>query len=364
MRLTAVAAEERRKKQLDKLMEWVESRLSLGDVPRFQDVVDYAHQELGFKSLTRHYIVKRLRLHPTYQMNSRQQRPRLRSGKHRPIIVKSLGNLHCDLGFFARKREYETPVSFRAGFLVAKDILSRFIYVTTLNKSKSAKALITAFREVMAQFERQNSGNRVEHVSFDQEPAIMGHQFQEFLKENFIRFHPFTFTASKSKLAENGIRLLRTMIARLQTLPKFEHKRWWTLLQVAADVLNHQKIVVRGKKLSFAPADINDSNLAAFKKELAKADPISELSQFEIAPQFVEFEFQIGDIVRPKSIVTSSAAIGQKRSEASLDNERFVIERRLAYVNSKGGVGKVYVCRNLENDSIENFDESDIALSY
>lgn len=363
MKLTAVVAAERRKKQLDKLMEWVENRLSLGDVPRFQDVVDYAHMEKGFKNLSRHYIVQRLRLHPTYQMSSRQQRPRHRAGKNRPIIVKSAGNLHCDLGFFARKREYETPVTYRAGFLVAKDILTRFIYVTTLNKAKSARALISAFKIVMEKFGKQNDGKNVEHVSFDQEPAIMGHQFQEFLREHFIRFHPFQYTSSKSKLAENGIRLLRTMIARLQTLPKFEHKRWWSLLQVAADALNSQKIVVKGKKLSYAPADINASNLQDFMRELKRADPMAEFSQYEIAPQFVQFAFQVGDVVRPKSIVTSSAAIGQKRSEVSLDAERFVVERRVAYVNSRGTVGQVYVCTNLSDGHRENFDQSDIALS-
>lgn len=121
-------------KQLEVLMTWVTEQLEKGDVPKFNDVIDYAHRILKFTNLKRFQITKKLRLHPGYLMNSSQARNKNRGGKSRPIVVNDLGHLHGDIGFFSVTEDYPTPINYRSGFLVCKDILSRYTYVSVLKK--------------------------------------------------------------------------------------------------------------------------------------------------------------------------------------------------------------------------------------
>ena len=66
---------QQRQRQLEVLMEWVTERISsFSDVPRVDDVVQYAFSVLGYKDLKRSEIAKRLRLHPAYLMSSSQKR--------------------------------------------------------------------------------------------------------------------------------------------------------------------------------------------------------------------------------------------------------------------------------------------------
>jgi len=350
-------------KQMKYLLDWVEDRFRSGDVPRFADVVEYAHQVLKFKQLKKSEIVKQLRLMDVYLMNSRQQRKKFRSRKNRPIIVNNLGNLHCDIGFYSVKREYETPVTYRSGFLVAKDVLSRMVYVSILYKTRTAESMVKAFRDIIEQFKQQNNGEPVASISFDKERSVLSNLVQNFFKEHHIKFHAFQMSASKSKHAESAIRLLRTTVVRLQAMPQFEHRRWWTLLHMAADVLNGQPIRVNGKNLGYTPKQVNSGNLRDFLKNLYKKVPAYYWSQFDVAPQLVTFSFAIGDVVRPKLIAISSAVIGIKRSEVTLDETRYTIQKQIPYVSSAFTIEKAYECKSLVDDSTEFFDESDIALS-
>ena len=120
--------------KMEKVLGWVTERLHLGDVPRVTDVVDYAHNTLGLKFLTRKMIAEALRLHPAYEINSTQQRQRGRSRKYRPIVVNNRGSLHADIAFVSKSRNYEIPKSFRAGFLVARDVLTRYTFIIPLQK--------------------------------------------------------------------------------------------------------------------------------------------------------------------------------------------------------------------------------------
>jgi hypothetical protein len=168
-------------KQLDVVMDWVSTRLDQNDIPRVTDIVDYAHSVLGYRDLTQRQIGKRLRLHPAYLFNSTQQRQKRRSQKYRPIIINTLGSLHADIGYFPVTREYETPKSFRAGFLVAKDVLSRYTYIIVLKKSKKAESMMAAFTELMKQHEKVNGGLPIRSISFDRETSVVGNQVQQFL---------------------------------------------------------------------------------------------------------------------------------------------------------------------------------------
>jgi len=193
-------------KQLEQVMEWVEHRLASGDVPRFNDVVYYAHADLGFKKLTRKVIVNRLRLNPVYMMSARQQRKPRRSGRHRPIICNSIGNLHADIGFFSVQRGYETPKKYRSGFLVAKDIFTKFVFVHILPFDRTAKTMINAFEDIFKQFRAQYPGRKVTNISFDREKSVSSNLVKQFFESKNVSFHTFEKSASKSKLAEGKLK--------------------------------------------------------------------------------------------------------------------------------------------------------------
>ena len=354
-------------KQLDIVMEWVTNQFKKRQPPRFTDVYDFAYRVMGFKTLKQSALRKVLRLSPGYAMNARQSRFPKFASKQRPILVNTVGSLHCDLGFFSLTREYETPVSFKSGFLVAKDILSRFTYVAILYKTKSAESLQKAFNEIFQKFRIQNQGKKVLSVAFDKEPAIMGRLMQNYFKEKNVAFHAFENTASKSKMAELTIRLLRETIARLKV--QSAEQRWWHLLPLAVDALNMQPIKVNNKFIKqkdgnyFRPIDVNEFNVDYFIKQLQKAAPAYYFSQFSIAPSMVKFKYNIGDYIKPKLISTSSEVIGIKRSEITLESEIFVIIKRMGYVSRSLTVEPLYICKSTLTNKIESFEENIIALS-
>src|SRR6266404_1313658 len=271
-----------KEKEMNELMDWLNTTMKNGDMPRVTSIVDYAHSTLALKNLSAGEIAKRVRLQPSYVMTSRQQRQRLRSGKHRPIQTYNLGNLHCDIGFYSVERHYETPITYRSGFLVAKDVLSRMIYVTILRKNRTAKSMINAFTEIFEQYEKQNPGHQVQNVSFDREKSVMSHAVQNFFKENNVDFHSFQMTSSKAKMAEGAIRLLRETVKRIQDFPGNENKRWWNLLEPAAQILNSREIKIDGKKVGYSPKEVTYYNLEEFISRIYKAAPAIYFNQFDV----------------------------------------------------------------------------------
>ena len=325
------------KKQLDLLMQWVTDQVKKNDPPRFSDVSDYAHRILGFTKLKDATIRRALRLHPAYESNAPQQLRRKRWNKFRPIIVKLLGCLHGDIGFFPVTRDYATPARYKSGFLVCKDVLSRFTYVAILNKTRDAESMVKAFSNIMEQYKLQNPGHSIVSLAFDKERSVVGNTFQNLLKENNISFHAFQNTSSKSKMAEGEIRIIRNQISKLRYN---KEQRWWHLLQPAVDSLNRQPIRVQNKYLIdpvtgkyFTPAGVNVQNVANFISAIEKAVPAYYFNQFMVDPQLLDFKYKVGSFVRQKLIASSSAAIGEKRSDIALGDTVFVVTRLLAYVS-------------------------------
>jgi len=357
-------------RDLDRVVAWVDQHLeNRTDVPRFSDVVHYAHVDLGLEHLSRADIIRRLRLHPAYLMNSAQTRGRSRWKRYRPILANTLGMLHGDIGYFSVKREYETPVTFRAGYLILKDVLSRFTYAVILRKDKTATSVTKAFQEVLEQhlgtFGPQ--GHRIISVALDRERSVLSHQVQQFFRENHIEFHPFAYSASKSKFAEGAIRLVRTKMARL--VKKHPKKRWWHLLDEVVMTLNSQPIYINNKRLMrsnnvpWRPRDVTKETVLDFCFDLYNADAAKYFAQFNVAPQMVSFKFPVGTVVRPKLLVTSSATVGEKRSEINLEANAFVVTEQVPYVNARKEVGRAYRCRNERTHTEEIFDENDLAES-
>jgi hypothetical protein len=340
---------------------WIDEQLRYGHVPRLYEVREYAKEaNLGLK---KNEINSILRLHPMYYMNMPQQRQPHRNRKYRPIVVNDLGYWHCDIGYFSINKRYPTPPSYRAGYLVAKDVLSRQVYATPLIKTKSAESIIKAFKILIREHSQLHPWTSIKSISFDRETSVVGKKVQQYLKDQGISFHAFQMSDSKAKHAECAIRLIRTVMARLLRLdnPK---DRWWNLLPKVVNILNSQTVVVGGRALKFAPKDVNISTIEEFKRNLFEAAPAYYWAQFEIAPDWLDFKYKKGMLVRAKKIAVSSATIGNKTSEINLTEDLFVIQELVPYVARNMSLQKAYKCQHVDYDNyVEVFQEDEITPS-
>lgn len=343
---------------MEKLSNFVDFNLKRGNVPRVSDVIEYAKKKgIEFK---RSNIVDLMRLHPIYIDNLHQEREKKRSRKQRPIISNVLGNLHADLGYYSVVREYKTPKTFQYGFFVAKDVLSRFVYVELMMGPKSASNMIRVLKRLLLKHEKIHN-YKIQSIGFDKEPAMMSHQVQNFLKSMGIKFVYFEFSATKAKVAENAIKLIRTDVQRL--INKDKRQRWWNLLQKVADNLNKKEIILNGKRTGYRPIDLTLDNVKDFVKRVQKIMPGYYFTQFNLPPQLFKFKFEIGNFVRPKIIATNSQAIGKKTSQVNLVSDKFKILLQVPFVTSDLNIRKSYKCINTRTDEIEIFSEEDLALS-
>jgi hypothetical protein len=343
-----------------KVVDWLNEQLRYNNVPRLVDIKRYVHQE-GIP-LTNKQVAQLVRLQPQYKRNMPQQRMASRSRAYRPVVVSELGHLHADIGYFSINSRYETPVTYRAGYLIAKDILSRQIYATPLLKNKTADSLISGFKKIFEQQKQYHVGSPIRSIAFDKEASVMSKKVQTFFKSQNITFHAFNLSSSKAKFAEGAIRQVREVMKRL--LERGNKKdRWWNLLPVVVNILNNQEVIVNKKALGYTPNQVTAQNVEDFKKKLQKAVPAYYFAQFDIAPSLVSFDFQVGALVRAKLIATSSDVLGNKRSEMNLTDQVFVVEKRVPYITRKMTVGKAYKCRDIKSGDIEIFQEDEIALT-
>ena len=317
---------------------------------------------------------------PAYMFNLHQQKEKLSTRKYRPTVVTNLGYLHGDIGFFTKSRHYETPKTYQAGFLICKDALSRYTYLVLLRKSRKEDEMVRAFETLLTMHRAAGHTHPIRGISFDRERSVVSKKVQSYLKKNSIKFTAFKLSRSKAKFAEGGIRIVRTVMARLERHYQDEEgaaaaagvegrgkgmaaaprKRWWNLLGQVADIVNRQQIVVEGKKLGFAPMDVREDNLPEFFAQLYKAAPAYAAAQFNIDPSFVTFKYHEGDYVRAKLIVTSSAVLGEKHSETNLTEEIFRIVAAFPAVTKRMTLAKCYRCANVRSGEIAIFDENDI----
>lgn len=353
------------KKKVDVAEAWLAERLRAGDMPRVGDILDMSKKEgLGLK---RKDVRSMLEKTPEYMFNLHQQREKHASRKYRPTVATNLGYLHGDIGFFAKSRHYETPKMYQAGFLICKDILSRYTYLILLKKSRKQDEIVRAFKTLLAMHQAAGHSYPIRGISFDKERSVMSNKVQTFLKDKGIKFTAFKMSRSKAKFAEGGIKIVRTVMARLERHYQQQgrkgeksNKRWWNLLGQVAGILNRQEIVIEGKRLGFAPSDIREDNLEKFFEKLYKAAPAYAAAQFNVDSRFVTFKYKVGDYVRAKLIITSSAVIGEKRSETNLTNEVFRILETIPFVTKRMTVGKSYKCVDVRSGKEEIFEEDDI----
>jgi hypothetical protein len=349
------------------LSVWLEERLRVGQVPRLSDLCDMAKRE-GLK-LSRKDIRKQLQLNPVYMFNLHQQKKPRSSRKYRPVITSSLGYLHADIAYFPKSRHYETPVTFQAGFLIAKDILSRYIYLVLLRKNRKKTEMVAAFETLQSLHKAAGHTHSIRGISFDREKSVMSKEVQTYLRDNHIKFHPFKYSRSKAKFAESGVRIVKDQVAKLERFyqqeakrkgEKFSKRRWWNLLGEVAEDLNNREIIVEGKRTGFTPKEVTEERLPEFLSAVYKSSPSYFAGQFDIDPRHVKFKYTVGANVRAKLIATSSAVLGTKHSMTNLEEEVFRIVERIPYVTKKLSVGVSYRCVGVTTGDTKVFDEDSI----
>jgi hypothetical protein len=197
---------------------------------------------------------------------------------------------------------------------------------------------------------------------------------QAHLRERKIKFTAFKNSKSKAKFAEGAIRLVRTLEARLECkynagptakrgILRRPLRRWWNLLGEIATILNRQEIVVGNRRTGFAPEDVYSENVNLFLEALYKAAPEYRSSQFAIDPRHAVFKFLEGDYVRAKLIVTSSAVLGEKRSETNLTDSVFKMAKSYPVVTRNSKMGNEYLCLDTRSGEEAKFAESDLVLT-
>lgn len=358
---------EKKDAPLEALLAWVAERVRAGDPPRVGDMLEHARREkLG--KISRRKLNEALLLDPVYMFNLHQQKARPSSRNYRPVTATNLGYLHCDIGFFPKSKHYPTPKDFQSGFLACKDILSRYSYLILLRKNRKANSIVSALKILSKLHEAAGHLHPIRGISFDQERSVVGKVVQAYLREKKIKFTAFKNTKSKAKFAEGLISLVRTVESRLERKYNAGRRakggpplrRWWNLLGEVASILNRQEIVVDGMRTGFAPADVSSENLDQFLGVLYKAAPAYYAAQFAIDPRHATFKFAVGDYVRAKLIVTSSAVIGEKRSETNLTDSAFKIVGAYQAVRRNSTLGNEYKCVDVRSGEEVNFAEDDL----
>jgi hypothetical protein len=212
---------------LEEVMAWVGERLQMGDVPRVVDIVAFAKEK--HLKVNRKEIVGQLQLNPTFMFNMEQQRVKTHSKKYRPVLTVSLGSFHADIGFFAKSKNYSTPVTYQSGCLVARDVLSKYTYVIILRGNRRANSIISAFQKMLDLHKNAGHNYPIRSIAFDKETSVLSKAVQNFFQQNSIQFVAFKNSASKSKIAENCIKQIRTITARLIRQSQ-KTLRWWNVL--------------------------------------------------------------------------------------------------------------------------------------
>ena len=340
------------------LNHWIDQRLSLGEVPRLFDVVEHARRIK--LHMPKKLISGMFRLHRAYVMSSRQQRDPKRSRKQPPMLTNTLGCLHGDIGYFPLHTEYSTPKSFRSGFLIFKDICSRYTYVELIKGEKSAPNLVRKLQRILLQHKKQHTDYSIISISFDQEKGIKSKEMINFCKQQNIQLSFYTDTSSKAKIAENAIRLLRTDVEVRRSVKK---EVWWQAIHKLVEGQNRKQIVINGKGTGFSPVDINTLTLKKFLNKCKKLLPSLYFAQFRCDPSFIPFKYRIGDQVRTKLLLSSSQVIGNKRSQISIDPKSlFEIKEYVPFVTRDLHLRPGYRCLEVNYGDSQFFAEEDIAL--
>jgi hypothetical protein len=166
-------------------------------------------------------------------------------------------------------------------------------------------------------------------------------------------------------MAEGEIRIIRNQIRKLRYN---KEQRWWRIIDKAVYALNQQPIRLNSKYIKmkngsyYTPSNVNENNVQDFMSKIEKAVPAYYFNQFMVNTDLVKFKFKVGTLIRQKLIASSSAVIGEKKSDIALGETVFEIKKLMAYVSKALTIEPLYIVENINNpEDKEAFDEDEIA---
>ena len=344
------------------LHEWVDGQLKIGNVLRLSDIYTYAKKIWPNLEKSKKLIRQMMIDHPSFQMSIPQQRPPHFGRKRRVISTLNLGMFHGDIGYFSVHDKYPTPPTYRSGFLVLIDVLSRLVYIEILPGNKIAATINKLLAKIIERH-KANHDYPIRCISFDKERSVISRDVQAFLKDQNIDFRAFQYSSSKSKMAENTIGRIRVAVRALEIFYQYKIP-WWRLLDQVENTFNHSPIIFHGKQLvNFTPASVTEKNKHQLLEAMRKISPAQHYSLFKINSKFVNFKFKINDKVKVKTVIISSSVLGPKKKVNQLSEDTFKIIEREAYFRLDLSVGNIYTCVLVFEDNLKNthvFDEEEL----
>lgn len=325
-----------------KLKQYIYEELRQYKSPRLTEIVAKG-RKLGLDGQTVRRLVQAEI--PEYRQTTNKIFKTSRPSRH--YAHELLGQYSMDLAFFSRASPEMSRIGQRleTGALIARDSLSRFTICVGLQKDgKSAKGLEKALQKLLDQHAAERD-YKVRSIFFDAEPGMRSIQIAKFLAKNGIRLHIYTYSRVASAHSESIIRVLRTYFERWRGNPY----KWQQACHLAAKNANELPIRIRGKQLSFAPVNVTSKTLGKFLGELYRLKPEYYYTYFSIDTTNLKYKFKEKDTVSLKIKSFSTKAIGEKRSEQSVDEATWEIKQKLAYYSDRLTIIKCYLLKPTGN---------------
>lgn len=324
----------------EKVESWLQAELAAFHTPRLSDIVQVGLDH-GLSSRQTRLRVRRD--FPSYQSTGSPKYP-WPAKRTRNHVLGFYGTCAIDVAFFGKSSPElrSLGVHNREGspVLVMIDVATRFAMAEPLGRAgKSAQGLLKATKALFARY-RARYGTAPFVLLSDKERGVMSGVMAEYLESTGTKLFTYAFSRTKSLFAEGLIRLLRNSVSKLSK--RFPEKRlsWVDTLQSILEGYNGRKIVLHGKKMSFAPRDLTPDNFYKYEQEIQTKIPQYSLLSFSIHPSLFKWRLPIGERVRLTKRAVSVPGIGSKWSENPLDPVVWVVRRRVVHLNVKNQLVK------------------------
>jgi hypothetical protein len=326
------------------LRTWVRQQLAAFSTPRVSDIV-LQGKRLGLKAKEVRLLIQadlpeyRITTSKIYQSQKRS----------RIYNTRELGVLACDIAFFGKLKPElgRLSVPYLAGCLVARDVLSRYVYAIPLQKGKTKESIRDAFLKLFEAHSKVRD-YPIRAILFDGEAGVSSLMVKSLLSGKRISLHVYEYSKVKSAMAEGLIKQLRASFERLRLSEEnSDASEWHQMVDRVVDSMNAQKLVVNDKRMSFSPNDITRKTLGRFLTELEKLNPVYLFSHYSIDTDMLDFRYEVGSYVALKQKAISSGSYDEKRSEINVDSEDWVIVKKVAYFSMRMRIVLCYVIESL-----------------
>jgi len=326
------------------LKAWIEQQIADYKNPRISDII-LTGKKMGLKAKDIRNLVQ-TNIDAYRQTTSKVYQNQKKS---RMYNTRVLGVYQGDIAFFG-KIEPELgrlSVAYTAGCLLFRDILNKYCFAIPLKDGRKAKSIAEALRKFYEIHEKTRD-YPVRAILFDGERGINSIEVRALLAKKDTSLHIIERSNVKAQLAEALVAQLRSAFSRIK-IQKGPEEVWHKIIDRVVEAKNEQPIIIRDKRMQFAPKDVTQKTLGKFLKELEKLAPAYLYSHFSIDTSMFEYKFEIGDYVALK-MKSKSTKINDKRSEIAVDAEEWRIIDFAAYYSSRLQIVLSYIIEAVKYD--------------